>query len=116
MKAFWFVACLAGVLACGGDDADDEEPTGSACDAAPSFDEVTAFTQVCTSCHDSSLPYEARNGAPLNYDFDQYETARNEAQEIALAVDAGYMPPPGYSISEEQKAQVLLWVECGAPE
>lgn len=115
MKAFWFVACLAGALACGSDDA-DEEQTGGACDAAPSFGEVTAFTQVCTNCHDSTLPYEARNGAPLGYDFDQYETARGEAEEIGLAVDQGYMPPPGYTLTEAQKAQVLLWVECGAPD
>ena len=115
MKAIWIVACLAGALACGGDDADSEQ-TGETCDDAPSFDEVTAFSEVCTSCHDSSLGFESRNGAPFNYDFDVYETARGEAEEIALAVEQGYMPPPGYSISEAQKAQVISWAECGAPE
>lgn len=113
MKAFWLAASLVGALACGSDDA---EQSGDVCDAAPSFDEVTAFSEVCTSCHDSSLPYEARNGAPLGYDFDQYETARGEAEEIGEAVEAGYMPPPGYPLSEVQKAAVLRWVECGAPE
>src|SRR5690349_9591233 len=45
MKAIWIVACLAGALACGGDDAQDEQ-TGETCDDAPSFDEVTAFSEV----------------------------------------------------------------------
>jgi uncharacterized membrane protein len=113
--AGWVMVCLAGALACGSDDA-DEAQAGGACDAAPSFDEVTAFTQVCTNCHDSSLGFESRNGAPLGYDFDEYETASSEAPEIKIAVEQGYMPPPGYTISEEQKAQVISWVDCGAPE
>lgn len=115
MKAFWLAAGLAGALACGSDDG-EKAGGGGVCDGAPSFDEVTAFSEVCTSCHDSSLPYEARNGAPLGYDFDHYETARSEAEEIGEAVAAGYMPPPGYPLSEAQKAAVLQWVECGAPE
>ena len=115
MKVYWLAAGLLGALACSSD-GDDQAQSGGVCDTAPSFGEVSAFSAVCTSCHDSSLPYEARNGAPLGYDFDRYETARSEAEEIGEAVEAGYMPPPGYPLSEAQKAAVLRWVECGAPE
>jgi uncharacterized membrane protein len=122
MKAIWIAACLVvSALACGSDDdgggdgGGDEGPTGEPC---PSFDEVAAFSRVCTSCHDSSLEYSARNGAPLGYDFDQYETTRGEVEEIVEALEAGYMPPPGpqYMITEAEKAQVSRWAECGTPE
>ena len=122
VKAFWFAACLVvGVIACGSDaDGGDGGGAGQTpadeCADAPSFDEVTAFAQVCTNCHDSSLTGDARHFAPLGYDFDTYATTSSHAEEIRDAVEQGYMPPTGYSLSETQKAQVLLWVECGAPE
>jgi len=122
MKASWIAACLAlCALACGSDGDGDGDGDGdaAACDGTvPSFDEVTAFAQVCTNCHDSSLSAGARNGAPAGYDFDQYDSARDEAEDIAEEVDEGAMPPAGsgYTLSAAQKSQVIRWAECGAPE
>lgn len=122
MKAFWIGACcVMSALACGSDDddaggtADEQSPAGECADA-PSFDEVTAFSEVCTNCHDSSLALADRNFAPLGWDFDKYEVASMKAEDIQNAVEEGYMPPPGYTLTEAQKAQLLQWVACGTPE
>jgi uncharacterized membrane protein len=125
MRLFSIAAVLAlCVLACGGDDDDDSANNGGTgggadqCDDAPTFSEVTAFSQVCVNCHSSTLTGNDRNGAPEGYNFDQYESASDEAEEIEELVRSGEMPPSnsGYSISEAQKSALYLWIECDTPE
>ena len=85
MKVTAFVACLAGALACGSDAGDGDERTDGR--------RVRRGPVVRRGVH--QLPrlvagLRRSHGAPLSYDFDQYETARSEAAEIQLAVEEGY--------------------------
>ena len=127
MRLFSIAAVLAlCVLACGGDDDDDSATNGGTggsgggdrCDDAPSFSEVTALSQVCVNCHSSTLTGNARNGAPEGYDFDQYESASDKADEIEVLVQSGQMPPTysGYALSDAQKSALYLWIDCDTPE
>jgi hypothetical protein len=129
MRLFSIAAVLAlCALACGGDDDDDSANNGGTggsgggggdqCDDAPSFSEVTAFSQVCVNCHSSTLTGSDRSGAPEGYNFDQYESARDEAEEIEELVETGQMPPDysGYTLSDAQKSALFLWIDCDTPE
>jgi len=118
MKVWFVLGALAlAAVACGDE---DEEPSPSVdCDGTvPTFAQVTAFQRVCTNCHDSSLEGDDRNGAPEGYDFDVYERAEDEAEEIAEYVGDGSMPPPdsGFTLTANERTAVLRWAECGTPE
>ena len=119
MKVWFVLSALAlGAVACG--DEDEEELPSVDCDssAVPTFAQVTAFQRVCTNCHDSSLEDAERNGAPEGYDFDVYERAADEAEEIAEHVEDGSMPPrsSGLSLSASEESALMRWALCGTPE
>jgi len=103
----------------GGDDTEDPGPPGVDCEAVdvPTFAEVSAF-DVCTNCHNSALTGPDRNGAPVGYNFDVYESAAAHASEMVTQVSGGFMPPPssGFSITTAQKDELFAWAECGTPE
>jgi cytochrome c5 len=115
----WFVlsAIALGSLACGGDE--EAAPSDVDCDGTvPTFAQVTAFQRVCTNCHDSSLDGAERNGAPEGYDFDVYERAEDEAEEIAEHVEDGSMPPSssGLTLTANEESALMRWALCGTPE
>jgi mono/diheme cytochrome c family protein len=119
MRLFSIAALLAlCVLSCSGD-GDDESTSngGDECDAAPTFSQVTAFSEVCVNCHSSTLDGNDRNGAPAGYDFDEYASASDKAGEIEDLVQSGEMPPAyaGYTLSEAQQSALYLWIDCGTP-
>jgi uncharacterized membrane protein len=71
----------------------------------------------CTPCHHSALPVEARQGAPLEVNLETHELFVLWAGEIEDRVwdtDAP-MPPMGVP-PEEDRAALLEWLSCGAPE
>ncbi len=84
----------------------------------PAFDEVTAFSDVCTNCHNSALEGTARRRAPEGIDFDQYESARAHARRATSEVFVGNMPPQGtgFSLTTDQEETLYKWALCGAPE
>lgn len=84
----------------------------------PAFDEVDAFSQVCTRCHDSSLSGADRLGAPAHLNFDDYDVAHANAERIATEVYWGNMPPSGseLTLTTDQIDELFLWAMCGAPE
>ena len=100
-------------------DCEPEPDAGMAsdeCEDAPSFDDVAGFVK-CRSCHDSSLTGAERNGAPLAYNFDDYEVARELANRIAMLVEREEMPPgsSGITVTDAQRAEIVTWALCGAP-
>ena len=111
--------CL-GPLGCGDDHADagGGVPEIECPDDVPTFDQVTAFDDVCTKCHDSSLSKEERRNAPLNLNFDDYDIAQDNAEQIATEVYWGNMPPSAsdLTLTIEQQYDLLAWALCGTPE
>ena len=116
------LAC-AGVCACG-DDAGTIEggPPEVDCPSdsedVPRFDEVDAFSKVCTRCHDSSLSGSQRHNAPSKINFDDYDSAKAHAERAATEVYWGNMPPSGsgYTLTSEEIDELFAWAMCGTPE
>jgi hypothetical protein len=81
----------------------------------------------CTGCHSSSLPEEARQGAPLATDFDTYalykpferlvyERAVTEAHAFAEDPEAAASPmPPAGLVPEADRKRLAQWIACGSP-
>jgi hypothetical protein len=140
MRSMAWVLMLVGassfVLACGDDSSDDsdsasgdgghahdggEEPDGPEVDCdgedVPAFADVAAFDE-CTDCHSSDLSGSERMGAPVGFDWDEYDTAKEHAEHIAHVVFEGDMPPPGSGITltNAEEQELYLWALCGAPE
>jgi hypothetical protein len=113
-----FVLLILATFACGNDDGDEPAPEVDCDDSVPTFEQVTAFQRVCTNCHDSSLEGAERNGAPRGYDFDLYESAADEAEEIVEHVQDGSMPPPssGLSLTASEETTLYRWALCGTPD
>lgn len=80
----------------------------------PAFADVSIWPS-CTGCHASTLEGADREGAPVNINFDVYETAKTYADDASNEVAEGGMPPSG-SVTEEQKQSLYTWAQCGTPE
>jgi uncharacterized membrane protein len=113
--------CFLALTACGGDqDADEDElPPVVNCSAVqpvPTFAQVQVFQTVCTNCHNSTKTGSARNGAPPEINFDQYASAYVHAEQAAIEVNAGEMPPASahVTLTEAQKTELFDWAMCGA--
>jgi hypothetical protein len=68
----------------------------------------------CTGCHASSLAEGQRQGAPPGIDFDSESGVRSHIERIAARVADHTMPPAG-GPSDEERALLLEWVDCGMP-
>jgi hypothetical protein len=74
------------------------------------------FRQKCLGCHSASLPAGQRDGAPEGVNFDTFEGAKNEGDEIIeRAVTLSNMPPSG-SLSDAEKQALSNWQTLGFPE
>lgn len=72
--------------------------------------------QKCLGCHLSTLLEGQRNGAPVGVDFDTFEGAKKEGDEIIeRAVTLSNMPPSG-SLSDAEKQALSNWKALGFPE
>lgn len=81
----------------------------------------------CTGCHSSTLPADARQGAPEDINFDThaafkphdrlvYERAVLEAHALAADPNASASPmPPAGLPSEADRKRLAQWIACGAP-
>ena len=101
---------------CGGDD-EEGLPTVDCSGTIPKFSEVALFSDSCSNCHGQDLAGTARNGAPVDINFDSYDSAKAHAEKAASEVYNGAMPPTGNEdFSEAQKQQLYLWSLCGTPQ
>ena len=120
MKWLTCILLVGTLSACGSEDEEEEELPEVDCSATPipTFDQVTAFSQVCTNCHSSTLSGEDRNDAPTPVNFDTYANAQAYAEKAAEEVFEGEMPPEdsGETLTADQKEDLYLWALCGTPE
>jgi hypothetical protein len=79
----------------------------------PAFADVAAFDK-CTMCHSSELMGAERNGAPANANWDVEQVAVDRAEDMAMRVFMGLMPPPGSGITltQAEEDQLYLWALC----
>lgn len=78
--------------------------------------------KYCTSCHDSDLTGEARQGAPSFHDFDTLFGIKAVSDHIDQTTAAGPaatnegMPPDGPFPTPQERAQLGEWIACEMPE
>ena len=120
MKWLTCIMLVGTLSACGSEDEEEEELPEVDCTATtiPTFDQVTAFSQVCTNCHSSTLTGDARNDAPEDINFDDYASAQAHAEKAAEEVFEGAMPPATANemLTADQEQDLYLWALCGTPE
>lgn len=123
MRKLLLLGLVALFSACGSDEEEEEEelpPVVNCVTAAPvpTFSQVQAFQAVCTNCHVSTKTGDARNGAPPDINFDQYASAKAHAEQAAIEVNVGAMPPAfsNLHLTDVQKTDLFDWAMCGAPQ
>jgi uncharacterized membrane protein len=123
MKLILISSLILSVAACGSSSGEEEEELPPVIDCStvqpvPKFSEVEAFQTVCTNCHSTSKTGSARNGAPTDINFDQFSSASSHAEQAAIEVNVGAMPPDfsGLSLTQVQKTTLFDWAMCGAPQ
>jgi uncharacterized membrane protein len=107
----WEVLVLVLVLAaaCTPNDVD--------CSRVKTFAKVTALSSSCASCHASTRTGDARQGAPPTINFDSYAGAVASADLALVALEQGRMPPDaGPAIDDEERNDLVTWLQCGQPK
>ncbi|MCA9716339.1 MAG: hypothetical protein KC468_16830 [Myxococcales bacterium] len=82
---------------------------------APSFTSIDWSS--CTHCHSSSAA--DRQAAPVDLNYDDYNSASAKGTRTAERVMDGTMPPTtsdGPALSAEAEAQIIDWSQCGTPQ
>jgi uncharacterized membrane protein len=69
----------------------------------------------CLACHSAASQGASRNGAPVNVNFDTYQSIVNFSGEALSRIQSGIMPPTG-QIPENDRAVFQQWVMSGMPE
>jgi uncharacterized membrane protein len=69
----------------------------------------------CRGCHSSGLVEGMRQGAPLEFNFEDVDTIRELAPIMAMKA-TGSMPvmPPAAGPSDDERALLAEWLACGA--
>lgn len=103
------LALTGAAAACGGS---DEGPP-----ACPKFSQVTLWKN-CVPCHSSANTTPAeRMDATSGVNFDVYESAKMNGELANVWVMTGLMPPsPRPAPTEEEKASLQAWIDCGMPK
>lgn len=110
---------VALVTACGTDSAPPSELPDDRCEQSiltyENFGEPFML-DWCRGCHSAALADGLRQGAPLEFNFEDVETIRELAPVISLKA-AGPMPvmPPAAGPSADERALLEEWLACGAP-
>ena len=74
------------------------------------------FAMYCTRCHSSTLSGDARNGAPVGYDWDVESAVRARLDFIRTAVGVGnFMPPSDPKPSCDERRRIVRWIDAAAP-
>jgi len=105
----------------GGDDPGQPDADLSACETSELS--YANFGQgfmesFCLGCHSSALGEAQRAGAPLQVNFDTYELVQGQADRIRFrAAENQDMPPQsGAQPTNEERASISEWINCGLLE
>lgn len=127
----WYalIACVSLAGCAGGDDPDDENPSGPQASGAecppssfltyPNFG-APFMEAYCTRCHSSAVTGDDRNDAPEGVDFDTLAGIRRSLERIDEYAAAGpevtntTMPPSGDKPTAEDRKRLGEWLACGA--
>jgi uncharacterized membrane protein len=100
-------------------------PSGAVCsDGSPlTYDSFGhAFVDAyCTRCHASAVTGLARNGAPVDLDFDTLARIQENADRIDAQAASGplrhniVMPPSDPFPTTAERTDLGVWLACGAP-
>ena len=119
MRWITCLALVAALAACSSEDEEEGEdlPEVDCNGDVPTFGEVTAFSQVCANCHSTTKTGDARNGAPADINWDDYDSAKANAMHGVEEVSEGEMPPDGAGeLTEAQKDDLYTWALCDTPQ
>lgn len=127
-----FALYSAALLGCSDEDdhEHDHEDHGVATEAqCPSSDPPTYETfgrtfmsSYCVRCHSSELTGDARQGAPVDHDFDTLEGVLPLARVIDQYAGAGpageneAMPPDGAQPTAAERMALAEWLACEVPD
>jgi uncharacterized membrane protein len=111
------LVCAGLSLACGGSDDPPAPLVDCTMVTVPRYSQLTAALSKCTGCHASALTGNARMMAPVGTNFDTYAAAKMKATLAASRVSFGQMPPPGATqLTADEKAALVAWGSCDAPQ
>ena len=69
----------------------------------------------CLSCHGTTVAGEARQGAPIDANFDTYPFARRNATQANRMIQSGVMAPAD-PLEETDRRLFLAWIAQGLRE
>ena len=75
----------------------------------------TILDQYCVRCHSTQKQGDARNGAPIDHNYDTYIEAKASGIHGNERIQAGSMPPEG-PMPDDNKALYQQWIDEGMPE
>lgn len=118
-----WLSALVLAAACGTDqrpvDDDETQPpiTPDVCEESfLSYDNAGAPFMInwCRGCHSSAVPRAMRQKAPMMVNFDTEEDIVRWAERIeARATSASPTMPPAGGPTDEERAMLREWIECG---
>jgi hypothetical protein len=71
----------------------------------------------CVRCHSTIRTGATRQGAPLDFNWDQEASVRGHLDGIrnAVGVDNDFMPPSAPKPSCEERLRLVRWIDAQAP-
>lgn len=70
----------------------------------------------CRGCHSRELPEDMRQMAPLDVNFNTLDDVRARSGRVGFLVSGSRTMPPAGGPSMEERALMMEWLSCGAPE
>ncbi|UQA62661.1 hypothetical protein [Polyangium aurulentum] len=98
---------LVATAGCSGEDVGDCPPDSAQRQANGGL----VLTNKCITCHSTKVTGPMRNGAPDEYNFDDQEKLKDEAEEIYGEAKEGVMPP-GAPLSSAELEDLRIHLAC----
>ena len=73
------------------------------------------FDENCIQCHSSQIPANERI-TPINVNFDDYDSAKENALRANVRIQAGTMPFGTSGLSDYHRALFQKWIDLETPE
>lgn len=115
-SAIGLIAFSVGTTGVGCDDGGSGGSTVD-CSTVKGFSELSGAFSKCTTCHSTTLTTATdRQAAPVGYDYDTYEAAKQFPDAITEQVEDDEMPfDPSPDLTAQEKTDMLTWAACETP-